>query len=406
MGGFSKPHIDSDFKNGTSSIPKIANDVKIRTINYSPAQEAETLDLDVDMKPASGAIKSQYAEDAQLDELRKQLEERGIRVVDVRLNRESYNEITKEELARIIENYGEVRDKKPLIVYDSFHGEENESGSDLVNFVLEEITGVSLDDISKKLEDNFSEKYNVEGNNWAAEQQEKFKKVAGKNFNDEYKVGKKWKYDAIDFYKKELWDVSLDIWSDSVESSGKYGTVKGEVRLGSVDTNATVRVGADHAVLDASIVADGLKISASYDSPSLATRDGLVVLAAGVDGEISVLHAEAKARAGVGVWTDEKGLQHKEAGVQLKAEADLFKATATGKATVFGVTAAGSIGVKVGIGAQLDAGYVDGKLNLNLSLAVGVGIEVGISLDFGNAVEVATTKLQSFGKQYLSFLFT
>ena len=202
-----------------------------------------------------------------------------------------------------------------------------------------------------------------------------------------------------------MWDKDGALYKEGFAESGKYGKVSAEVSVGSYDTEATLRVGPDHIVLDASIVVDGIKIEASYDTPALATRDGLILLAAGVDGEVSVLHAEAKARAGVGVWKDEKGIVHREAGVQLKAEADLFRAGATGDVTAFGVTATGSVGVKIGIGAQLDAGLVDGELKVNLSLAVGIGLDVGFSIDFNNAIDFTKEKLLKYGKKYLGFMF-
>lgn len=413
MGGFSKPHIDSSFKSGTS-ISKSAKNIKIVSTDYSPVQEAETLDLDVAIKPFSKGVETQFSDSEQLDELQQKLEENRIKVIDVSQGpRTSYDTLAPEEIEKILKNYDDAKSKKPLIVFDSYHGYENEPAGEVIDSILEKIadkTGdkanSSLEDIADNMKKKFNDKYNQEGDAWGKDKEEKFRKRVGEDhFDEEYKVGEKWKADTLDVVNKELWDKEGALYKEGFAESGKYGKISAEVSVGSYDTEATLRVGPDHIVLDASIVVDGIKIEASYDTPALATRDGLILLAAGVDGEVSVLHAEAKARAGVGVWKDEKGIVHREAGVQLKAEADLFRAGATGDVTAFGVTATGSVGVKIGIGAQLDAGLVDGELKVNLSLAVGIGLDVGFSIDFNNAIDFTKEKLLKYGKKYLGFMF-
>ena len=195
-------------------------------------------------------------------------------------------------------------------------------------------------------------------------------------------MGQNWKYDAIDVYKKDLWNFSDSLWEKSKDIEGEWGSASGKVSVGSFDTHGSFRVGPDHIVLDASASIDGFKVEGAYEAPALKTKDGLEIYSVGFGGEVSVLHAEAKARAGAGWFEDEDGKKHLEAGVQLKAEADLIKATASTQTTLLGVTAKGSVGVKIGVGAQVDIGFVDGKLNFNVSAAVGLGFEIGVSLDF------------------------
>jgi len=302
-------------------------------------------------------------------------------------------------------------------IYDSFHGEQNSPAVEFFKNLLngftkkgsdaaeKHMTGddTRIDKFNKGMEKKLEDK-NKDATSWKEKQEERFKNWAGDNYNEKYKFGKTWKYGTFDLFKKKLWDFSGELWGKEGSVSGKYGTLDGSVRVGAADTSATFSVGPDHVKLDASASIDGFKAEGSYKTPALTTKDGLEVISAGGGVEISALHAEAKAKAGFGRYVDEKTGEKKfEAGVQLKAEADLVKAEAKGQVTVAGVTAEGSLGVKVGVGAQFDAGFTGSKLNFNLSLAAGIGIEVGFSLDFGKVTDYVTDKVSGFGKKAASF---
>ena len=126
---------------------------------------------------------------------------------------------------------------------------------------------------------------------------------------------------------------------------------------------------------------------------------------AGVEGDVSLIYGEAKGKLAAGYWKGEDGKWHRELGVQLKGELDLFKAEAKGHVTVAGVKAEGSAAVKFGIGAELNAGFVDGKFNFKLGVAAGLGFELGFSLDFGSlgsTVKSGAKKLWSGVKSLFS----
>ena len=281
-----------------------------------------------------------------------------------------------------------------LVVYDSFHGKENEPASDFLDDLLfQTLTdqlGDTLKDLAEEREKKSAKKmFELKVNEkretkhpWAKSLEDKFGQKAGSKYDNKYKLGKDWKYDAVDIIKKDLWNFSTDAWNAGAHTEGEWGSLDGRVRVSAFDTHGSFRVGPDHVVLDASAEYDLLNLEGAFDTPALKTKDGLEIYSAGLGGEVSILHAEAKARAGVGLVPDDEGKKHLEAGVQLKAEADLVKATASGKVTVLGVTGKATAGVKIGAGVQVDVGIVGGEVHCNLSAALGFGFEIGISVDF------------------------
>lgn len=298
-----------------------------------------------------------------------------------------------------VKNFSTASTKK---IYDSFHGVLNEAAWNFFNSLVEGIKGKGEDAIDEKSEDIFkplndefesllAQKF-PKAAAWKENKEDKFKELAGDNYNSEYKYGKNFFFGTFDLWKKER-GFSKEIWKKEDSVQGKYGSLEGTARVGAVDAGASISVGPDHVNLDLSASIDGFTGESAYKTPALTSKDGLEILSAGFGGEVSVLHAETSAKVGAGWNSKDKKF---EAGVHLEAEADLAKAEVKGQTTVMGVTAEGSVGAKIGVGAQLDAGFVGDKLNFNLSLAAGIGFEVGFSLDFGNVTDYVTNKVKKY----------
>lgn len=197
--------------------------------------------------------------------------------------------------------------------------------------------------------------------------------------------GAKVKYADTQIYTKTLWANNASVYDNfenPVTLDLGIGTASGSAGLLYGRTYGRAAVGIDHAYIDAALQVGVFNANGSVDVPIWTTESGQEIISASVDGNVSVLEAYAKARAGVGVYKDIDGNTHTELGVQLNAGADLAKASAGASVNVLGVEGKVSGSVKIGIGAQLDIGFMDGKLRANIGLAAGVGFDVGFELDF------------------------
>ena len=391
MESYSKPEVKETLANNGKVYESTVN-VSVSSKKYINSSETENIDLSMldgsrTSSPHLESINNNYNSPTE-----NQLSDSNMaQVTDIIINA---NNLVSQSILLTTAGPGSI----PLIVYDSFHGKENEPAADFVDdFLFDRFSHYLSDtiedafgDVKKDAKDYFRKKMNLKENEKHPLEKSIEKKIKTKiakkigvdKFNKDYKLGQNWKYDAIDLYKKDLWNFSDSLWEKGNDIEGEWGSASWKVSGGSFDTHGSFRVGPDHIVLDASAAIDGFKIEGAYEAPALKSKDGLELYSVGLGGEVSVLHAEAKARAGAGWFEDEDGKKHLEAGVQLKAEADLIKATASTQTTLLGVTAKGSVGVKIGVGAQVDIGFVDGKLNFNVSAAVGLGFEIGVSLDF------------------------
>ena len=398
MESYTKPEVKETLANN-GKIYESSGNISVSSKKYTNSNETENVDLSI--------VEGSNVETSSIVSSNNES-------IDSNYNSPEYNNVVNSITSIISEGVGEANrslvngfvrqgfvegfNDGVLIVYDSFHGKENEPASDFIDdFLFERFSKYfskkiesRFGEIKKDAKDYFREKMKLNDNEKLPLEksiEEKIKtkiaeKIGEDKFNKDYKLGQNWKYDAIDLYKKDLWDFSDDIWGKGKDFEGKWGSASLYASVGSFDTHGSFRFGPDHIVLDASAAVDVFKIEGAYETPALKTKDGLELYSVGFGGEVSVLHAEAKARAGAGLFKDEDGKKHLEAGVQLKAEADLVKATVSNQTTLLGVTAKGSFGVKIGIGAQVDIGFVDGELNFNVSAAVGLGFEIGVSLDF------------------------
>lgn len=280
-------------------------------------------------------------------------------------------------------------------IYDSFYGVQNQAAVDF----FKNMFGGFLKKVEKKAEklseDIFTDKFNdsvkdklskinTKSNNLKTNLENKFKAKAGDKYDKDYKLGKNWFFGTVNFKKFETGKKEGSLWQNE----------SGSVKVGAGECQASFSVGPGHVVADASFSADGLKLEKSYNTPAITTSDGLEVLSGGVSGDVSVLHAEGSAKAGLGGYYDSEGKKHFEAGAQVKLEADLVKANASAEGTLLGVTAEVSGGVKIGIGAQADVGFVDNQLHCNLSVAAGLGFEVGFTLDFGKVTDYLASKIR------------
>ena len=306
-------------------------------------------------------------------------------------------------------------------IYDSYYGVENEAAYNIFKKIYENLlkssTSTGSKAASKKAEktEKFSNlkdyiDFMQKVNNYKHlskitekkdSLEEKFKEWAGDKFDKDYKAGKKLAFETIDLYKWKLVDYS----KASYEIGDDEGNLKWGVRANARDASISASIGPGHVKLDASAEYNLLKANASYQSPALQTKDGLEVLSASANGEISVCHAEASAKAVAGRYTDEKtGRKYWDIGANFKAEADLVKIDGSVSGTVAGVTGTVSGGVKIGLGAEASVGWSGGKLKCNLSLAAGFGFEVGFSLDFSKVSNYVSGKIDKYGKKFASYL--
>ena len=279
-------------------------------------------------------------------------------------------------------------------IYDSFYGVQNQAAADffknmfggILKKVEEKAGKLAGDKVTDKFNDKVKDKLskiNTKADNLKTNIEDKFKAKVGTKYDKDYKLGKNWFFGTMDFKKFELFKKKGSVWHNEDES----------IKVLAGECQASFSVGPDHVVADASFSGDVLKLEKSYNTPALKTSDGLEVLSGGVSGDVSVLHAEGSAKVGLGGYYKD-GKKHFEAGAQVKLEADLVKADASAQGTLLGVTGKVSAGVKIGIGAQADIGYVDKKLHCNLSAAAGLGFEVGFTLDFGKVTDYLASKIR------------
>ncbi len=210
-------------------------------------------------------------------------------------------------------------------------------------------------------------------------------------YDKDYQMGKKQKFKNVNI------QVAGAKWSGALLDTGEgtahtaVGDFSGRARVGYLDAAASVSVGPGHVSAEASATFGLAKVEGKYSSPKLETESGVELLSFDANGSVSVCEGTVKAKAIVGGYTekDENGktVHHVEAGVSLNAEANLVKATASGQVNVFGIGFGGEATFKIGVGAKLDAGFVDGKLHFKIGLAAGIGVEFGFSIDLDGFIK-------------------
>ena len=208
--------------------------------------------------------------------------------------------------------------------------------------------------------------------------------------DNQYRLGQNWAYGSATLYsdyKTAEWNAASykNDWGDeNLNASVEADFIHAECKAG-------YEGGPDHimasASADFSIFHGELEGGAKLEN--LNTKYGeLESLGANGKLECDVAHAYANAKVGAGLYKDEFGKIRLDAGIQGSVGADLCSASATGTATILGTNISGTATVKVGIGAQANIGFEDGKLNFHLGLALGVGVELGFSLDTSQLTSV------------------
>lgn len=108
-------------------------------------------------------------------------------------------------------------------------------------------------------------------------------------------------------------------------------------------------------------------------------------LAATAQGEVKAGHVEGTGAARAR-WIREKGWEGLDVSAEGNIGAYAATASASGAATVLGVSARATAQVNVGIGASGKVGLSGGKLRCELGLTLGVGFKVGFEIDVSGAV--------------------
>lgn len=216
--------------------------------------------------------------------------------------------------------------------------------------------------------------------------------------DNQYRVGQNWRYGSVELYKNGK-TVEGSVLGVDFSADGKYGSVSGRADLLYGKASANFELGIDHVELSASAEASILHAEIKGQTASLQDANGYLKL--GADGSVSadVAKVYAKGKIGAGYYKGADGQMHLDAGIQGSIGADLCSATAKGNVDLGPIGVGGQATVKIGIGAQANLGFEDGKLNLHLGIAVGVGVELGVSLDVGRAAKAVV----DFGKWICSW---
>ena len=103
-------------------------------------------------------------------------------------------------------------------------------------------------------------------------------------------------------------------------------------------------------------------------------------------GEVVVGKAEAKLEAIAG-FTDETGAFNPQAHLGASAEALLGEATVAVGGKMLGADVSGNLGVNFGVGAHLDVGIQDWKINFDVGATLGVGVSAEVEIDLSGLVK-------------------
>ena len=161
-----------------------------------------------------------------------------------------------------------------------------------------------------------------------------------------------------------------------------------ECNVGQAKAQAFGEFGIDHVNAVASASVCVVEVEAG-ENLALETKIGdanIHLCGASVKGDARALEADANAMATFGVYPDEDGNYHIDAGVSLSANAELCSAGVTESVDILGVGTTATARVKVGAGVLCNVGFQDGEFKFKVGLAVGVGFDVGGSVDFSGAI--------------------
>ena len=190
--------------------------------------------------------------------------------------------------------------------------------------------------------------------------------------------------------------------------------LRGEADFLHAEANGNWEIGPSNINIGANVEASVVHVEGEAGFARTAEINGksYEVASAGINGEANALAADASASGSFGVYKDENGKWKVDAGVKLEANAELCSAGGSANINLggLGIQAAGK--VKIGAGAQFNAGLVDGKFNFKIGLALGIGFEFGFSIDVSGAVnnvknlaEEALGAIGSFGTNIFGSLF-
>ena len=220
---------------------------------------------------------------------------------------------------------------------------------------------------------------------------------------NQYRVGQNWSYGSVALYSKSWKPDRVSVLGVSGGLQNDYAYISGGVYLLTAKASANFEIGPDHIELSASAEASLLHVDTAMGASLTAGQalgegfdwvpDDLVLAGANFTGSADLCKVYAKGKIGAGYYKGADGKMHLDAGIQGSIGADLCSATGTADVTVLGVNASVTGTVKIGIGAQANLGFEDGKLNVHLGVAFGVGVELGFSLDLSGAVEAGAEML-------------
>lgn len=211
--------------------------------------------------------------------------------------------------------------------------------------------------------------------------------------DNQYRVGQNWRYGSVGLYNNSK-VVEGSLLGVDFSASGKYGSVSGRADFLYGKATANFEIGPDHIELSASAEASLLHAEIKGQTAALEDDNGYLRLAANGSVSADVAKVYANGKIGAGYYKGADGKMHLDAGIQGSVGADLCSATAKGNVDLGPIGVGGQATVKIGIGAQANLGFEDGKFNLHLGLAFGVGVELGVSIDLSRA----TKAVVDFGK--------
>lgn len=207
------------------------------------------------------------------------------------------------------------------------------------------------------------------------------------------------KYDV----KREatLFEYTLAGWeaSDALlhgDASGEYGIASGSASydVAKYEAEASLKAG----LYSTKVGPDGKEVRVLEPGISAKVGAGFTAFEAEASGKIGTddfnlhgkvdgkaLTASAEAKLEVGI-IDGKPVGH----VKMGAEANLAEVSGEVGLNVIGVDAKVTGSLKVGVGADLDVGYKDGKFSCEIGASLGVGFDVGFEVDVGGLVDGVT----------------
>lgn len=208
-------------------------------------------------------------------------------------------------------------------------------------------------------------------------------------------------------WKKEL-PAEATYYRLKKEGKSKYAQGEFDVKIGSAEANCEAHAGMYVYEKDkdgnlvkklapefgfstgASVTAASVKGSGRVGFGENNNMLGLVG-----DGEVTVGQAKVGVKGSVSLFSD-----NPEAYVKADAEAVLVEAKGSAGVSVLGTDVKVTGGVKVGVGAHAEVGYVDGKVKVDIGASLGVGVDLGFEVDIGGTVDAISSGVKSLWNKF------